>query len=57
MRQQNFHYLKALADKQAKENQKQLDHLELLYCFNCYNEFGYTKEEIENKIKSLKGGK
>jgi len=54
LRQQEFHYLKQLANDRVKEKQDRLANLEMIYNFNCYDEFGYTKDEIEKQINDLK---
>lgn len=42
-----------LANDRIAEKQNKLDLLRLIYKFNTYEEFGYTKETIENEMKSL----
>jgi hypothetical protein len=53
MKAHEFDYMKQLANNRIAEKQNRLSNLKMIYKFNCYDEFGYTKEEIEKTIKEL----
>lgn len=53
MKAKDLHFMQQLANDRIAEKQNKLDLLRLLYKFNTYEEFGYTKETIENEMKRL----
>lgn len=53
MKEKELKFMKQLANERILEKQNRLDNLKFIYKYNCYNEFGYTKEEIEKAIKDL----
>ena len=53
MKEKELKFMKQLVNERITEKQNRLDNLKMIYKFNCYNEFGYTKEEIEKAMKEL----
>ena len=50
---QNFNYITQLAKERIKEKQYKLDLLTLLQHFGGWDEFGYTKKELDDEIEKL----
>lgn len=53
MKEKEIKFIKQLAGERIQEKQTRLNNLKMIYKFNCYKEFNYTKEEIEKAIKDL----
>ena len=53
MRKAHEYYLQAMVNKKTKEDKETLDFLTLLQHFGGWEEYGYTKQDLDNQIKNL----
>ena len=53
MKEKELKFIKQLSGERILEKQNRLNNLKMIYKFNCYEEFNYTKAEIEKAIKEL----